>query len=69
MTNPEHPAFPNPCAPTGDCLTKREYFAAKAMQGAIASSDAESFSMVKIARYSVEQADALIAALNEELVP
>lgn len=44
-------------------LTRREYFAAKAMQGLLASSEADDAS---IAKYSVALADALIRELEKE---
>ena len=44
-------------------LTKREYFAAIAMQGYVARNDYQDYTNIAVA--SVEQADALIKALNE----
>lgn len=50
-----------------DGLTKREYFAAMAMQGICANSSlAEISSYNSFAEWSVKQADALIEALNKE---
>jgi hypothetical protein len=47
-------------------LTKREYFAAMAMQGMIGNSYfTEGSSYNTIAEWSVQQADALIEALNK----
>jgi hypothetical protein len=47
-------------------LTKREYFAAMAMQGICANSSlAERSSYNSFAEWSVQQADALIEALNK----
>lgn len=49
-------------------LSKREYFAAKAMQGMITDMGPNGYwegSTTNIAQWSVELADALIAALNE----
>jgi len=70
VTNPNDPAFlvktvnadgtPRPCG-----LTKREYFAAMSMQGL--NAHPEDWSAENTARYAVEQADALIAALNKEV--
>jgi len=63
MTQPDHPVHPvNADDPD---LTKREYFAAMAMQGVMAS-DAEGHWMTVdcLAKYCVESADALINALN-----
>jgi hypothetical protein len=45
-------------------LTKREYFAAMAMQGLL-STVPESFNGTEIAQLSVNMADALIEALNK----
>jgi hypothetical protein len=48
-------------------LTKREYFAAMAMQGMCANSSlTKIWTYEKIAESSVQQADALIEALNKE---
>jgi hypothetical protein len=48
-------------------LTKREYFAAMAMQGICGNSSlAEISSYNSFAEWSVQQADALIEALNKE---
>jgi len=47
-------------------LTKREYFAAKAMQGFIAVAEKDDSAQI-IATASVVIADALIAALNREI--
>ena len=47
-------------------LTKREYFAAMAMQGISANASLTSTSFEKIAEWSVKQADALIEELNKE---
>jgi hypothetical protein len=67
MTNPNDSAFAH-WSPTGQQagLTKREYFAAMAMQAFIPESDEEYFNYAAIAMHSVYQADALIAALNKE---
>jgi hypothetical protein len=43
-------------------LTKREYFAAMALQGYITT---ECYSIYDCARHAVKSADALIATLNE----
>jgi hypothetical protein len=64
MTHPNHPAFA-----TGtdnwnqEGLTKREYFAAMAMQGFLAKYGTDYYQ--QHAKESVLQADALINALNE----
>ncbi len=62
----------NPCQVMGsdgnvkgvDGLTKREYFAAMAMQGTLVGID-EKQNFKIIAEWSVQQADALIEALNK----
>jgi len=46
-------------------LTKREYFAAMAMQGISANASLTSTSFEKIAEWSVKQAEALITELNK----
>lgn len=48
-------------------LTKREYFAAAALQGTLANPEtSDSSSNELIAKFSVAMADALIDALNDE---
>lgn len=47
-------------------LTKREYFAGLAMQGMLSNRDYTETNSAQLARGSVVQADALIAALNTE---
>lgn len=47
-------------------LTKREYFAAMAMQGFLSNPNSHSFSKKEFAISSVEMADALIKELNKE---
>lgn len=61
-TIPNSSAFPQQGA---DGLTKREYFAAMAMQGFISNSFIGKFSPAEIVKLSVETADALIAQLNK----
>ena len=52
----------------GSGLTKRELFAAMAMQIILSSGDVfVTYSMEYIARISCDQADALIAELNKEV--
>ena len=66
-------AFPRPASHSPEFgpvhpklgLTKREYFAAMAMQGMCANSDYTHNSQSAIAEWSVKQADALIEALNK----
>lgn len=48
------------------CLTKRELFAAMAMQGAIAGSQGFLISKAEFAQIGVQQADALLAELAKE---
>lgn len=47
-------------------LTKREYFAAMAMQGILGNPYMKNYPKNKIAEESVAMADALINALNEQ---
>lgn len=64
----DQPAFPqlseHPEAPPG--LTKREHFAALAMQGLCASEAYAESSFKTIADMAVTQADDLLAALEDE---
>jgi hypothetical protein len=46
-------------------LTKREYFAAKAMQGIIANKDGLDIKIERIVESAVDIADALIEELNK----
>lgn len=47
-------------------LTKREYFAARALQGLLANiTDLKEDARQNTSKYAVSQADALIAALNK----
>jgi hypothetical protein len=46
-------------------LSKREYFAGLAMQGYCANNECHTGGYEKIAKWSVEMADALINALNQ----
>lgn len=69
-TNPFAPAFPLPGANHRESLvnglSKREYFAAMAMQGMIAGSQGLDISPQEFAQSSVELADALIVELNKD---
>jgi hypothetical protein len=47
------------------CLTKREYFAAKALQGIIANKDGLDIKIERIVESAVDTADALIEELNK----
>ncbi|HTH08457.1 MAG TPA: hypothetical protein VMA55_02730 [Acidovorax sp.] len=60
-------AFPAPYEPYG--LTKRELFAAMAMQGMCANGEYWLATGEQIARYSLEVADALLAALAKDGAP
>ena len=65
-----HPAFPLAYDEVNDVinegLTKREYFAAMAMQGILMTQDGPLLWPHQLAKKAVEQANALIKALNEE---
>lgn len=72
MTDPNEPAYPvkvydgslqEAIAPRG--LTKREYFAAMAMQGMISGSQGLEIAVDEFAERSAMLADALIAELNK----
>lgn len=58
-------AFPAPMDALAG-LTKREYFAALAMQGICANQHTPHWDAERIAEYSVKYADALIEALNKQ---
>lgn len=62
--DPDDPTFPTAHGSYG--LTKRQYLAGIAMQGLLASGDAENEHPHKVACYAVECADFLIRALNGE---
>jgi hypothetical protein len=69
MTNPNEAAFPRENYTTMRellGLTKREYFAAMAMQGQITFEGMEGCDKEQIVGMSVELAEALIAVLNKE---
>lgn len=65
MTNPNEPAFP---LPEGKCngLSKREYFAALAMQGILANPSNDHMKRSIFPEAAVAFADLLIAELNKE---
>ena len=67
-TNANKPAYPlwSEEGKVLSGLTRREAFAMAAMQGYIANSLAWDKEMEDIARWSVKQADALIAALDKK---
>jgi len=60
-TEPNDQAFATP-----NGLTKREYFAALAMQGMLANENSWHVSEYTIAQAAIGQADALINELNKE---
>ena len=66
-TNPNEPInmveYNNNYISTG--LTKREYFAAMAMQGIIANKDGLDIKIERIVESAVDTADALIEELNK----
>jgi len=49
-----------------DGLTKRELFAAMALQGCCANGIIQHYDPEQVAKYSVDYADALITALNSQ---
>ena len=75
-TNPNEPAFSKPAFyhPDGGLdspntgLTKREYFAAMAMQGALANKSAHERTIEMITESAVKLADALIEELNKKKI-
>lgn len=78
MTNPNDPAFltienyPSGSKAISSGLTKREWYAGLAMMGLLANSHIAQKAEIRdktvsdLARWSVEDADALIEALNKE---
>lgn len=64
FTHPNHRAFPNPENSETEGLSKREYFAAAALQGLAGATKAHFAD--DTAMGAVVLADALIAALNKE---
>lgn len=64
MITPTSPAFPHSDAPAPG-LSKREYFAAAALQGMLASDRAFIGRPAELAEIAVELADALISDLNK----
>lgn len=75
MTNPNEPAFPSESEADNSLasalayrgLTKREWFAGKAMEGIIASARTSiaNPSFYQVSLNAITQADSLIAALNK----
>jgi hypothetical protein len=70
MTNGDTPTYPLERSYdktwVANGLTKREYFAAMAMQGMQSDNPSMGLRSSFLAKYAVEMADALITALNEE---
>ncbi|NJO73319.1 MAG: hypothetical protein HC833_05840 [Leptolyngbyaceae cyanobacterium RM1_406_9] len=70
-TDSHDPAFPlfcqhiEPSSVAFYGLTKREYFAAMAMQGLIAADTDFEKTALEVSRWAVSQADSLIERLNE----
>jgi hypothetical protein len=74
MENSKQQAFPciNPAydgnwnkEPIKNGLTKREYFAARAMQGFLSTPDTRTWDVEKTAKQAVLQADELLKQLGE----
>lgn len=66
MTKPEQTAFPFPLSTNFYCgLTKREYFAIRALEGLLANSSLNVTKSYEVS-LAVEYADLLIAELNKE---
>lgn len=65
MTNPNDTAYPYTSNNLEEGLTKRELFAAMAMQGILANPDPDLVSAPGIALIAVEEADSLIKELNK----
>lgn len=65
MTKPNDPAFPAPYGQTNgaDGLTKREYFAAMAMQGIVAKHGVD-LTRRDVAYWALQYADRLISDLS-----
>ena len=82
MSAEHEPAYPSPIAagPSGDVytafggyaapgMTKLEHYAGLAMQGLCANSELASLDSEKVAKWSVDQAKALIAEIEKEARP
>lgn len=67
MIKPHDPVYPRDAQSKTPCLTKREYFAAAAMRGLLASGgDALIIKEADLADCAVNYADALIEALKRQ---
>jgi hypothetical protein len=64
-TKANEPAYPNIQVPLLKGLTKREYFAAMALQGIIANKDGLDIKIERIVESAVDTADTLIEQLNK----
>jgi hypothetical protein len=64
-TKANEPAYPNKQVSSWEGLTKREYFAAMALQGIIANKDGLDIKIERIVESAVDTADALIEELNK----
>jgi hypothetical protein len=64
-TKANEPAYPNKQVSLWKGLTKREYFAAMALQGIIANKDGLDIKIERIVESAVDTADALIEELNK----
>jgi hypothetical protein len=64
-TKANEPAYPNKQVPSWKGLTKREYFAAMALQGIIANKDGLDIKIERIVESAVDTADALIEELSK----
>jgi len=65
-TKANEQAYPNIQVPSLKGLTKREYFAAMALQGIIANKDGLDIKIERIVESAVDTADALIEELNKK---
>jgi hypothetical protein len=65
LLNPTNLNFPDGSTIVNTGLTKREYFAAMAMNGLLSNFFLGGKKHESIAKWSVEQSDALIEALNK----
>ena len=65
LTKPDDPVNASLHTPWLKGFTKREYFAAMAMQGIIANKDGLDIKIERIVQSAVETADALIEELNK----
>ena len=67
MKNGDMAAYPNNHVGFNRGLTKREYFAAKAMQGMLSRPQGTYDTIERTAETAVKYADALLAALEKKL--